>query len=390
MKEILSYIKDIEQELIELRRDFHQYPELGFEEYRTSEKIVDFLSKLDLEVQKIKKTGVVALLDCGEGPVIAFRADIDALPITEQTDVSYKSKVNGVMHACGHDGHTSILLGLAKVLNRFKDKLTGKIKFIFQPAEEGPGGALPLIEAGVLENPKVDKIFGLHVEETLPTGVIGLHSKVASAAADEINLKVKGKGGHAAAPHQGVDAIVVASQIVIALQTIISRQVNPQQSAVISLGTINGGYKRNVIADTVELRGTIRTTDPELRKIMPDMIEQIIRGVTLSYRADYELDYTFGYPVLVNSVKDVKRSKEFLLDIPYINQLKQIKQPSMGAEDFAYYLQKVPGVFFRLGAGSAEQEYYPGHHPKFNFDEKALKIGVAMFVYITLNIIEDY
>jgi amidohydrolase len=389
MDEIIKFIEGIEEQLITIRRDIHQYPEMGFEEYRTSQKIFDFLKKLDLEVKRIATTGVVALLDCGEGPVIALRADIDALPIEEKTKVSYKSKVTGVMHACGHDGHTAILLGVAKVLSKFRDRLKGKVKFIFQPAEEGPGGALPLIEAGVLEEPQVDNIFGLHVEESLPTGTIGVQPKVGSAAADEIDILIKGKGGHAAAPHQGVDAIITASQVVTALQTVVSRQINPQKSAVISLGTINGGYKRNVIADEVEITGTVRTTDPDLRKMMPEMIEQIIRGITLSQRSDYNLDYRFGYPVLINSTELVHELKDAIGAIPYVDEIKYISQSSMGAEDFAYYLQQVPGIFFRLGAADPSEDYYPGHHPKFNFDERALKIGVALFVYITLNRIEE-
>jgi amidohydrolase len=389
MNEIIKYIEEIEEELISIRRDIHQYPEVGFEEHRTSQKIVDFLEELDIKVDRLAKTGVVALLDCGEGPVIALRADIDALPIEEKTEVSYKSKVKGIMHACGHDGHTAILLGVAKVLSKFRDRLKGKVKFIFQPAEEGPGGAFPLIEAGVLEGPKVDNIFGLHIEESLPTGTIGVQPKVGSAAADEIDILIKGKGGHAAAPHQGVDAIITASQVITALQTVISRQINPQKSAVISLGTINGGYKRNVIADEVKVTGTVRTTDPDLRKMMPEMIEQIIKGITLSQRSDYELDYRFGYPVLINSTELVQEVKGAIGSIPYVDDIKYILRSSMGAEDFAYYLKEVPGIFFRLGAADPQEDYYPGHHPKFNFDEKALKIGVALFVYITLNRIEE-
>ncbi|TDX50953.1 M20 metallopeptidase family protein [Orenia marismortui] len=389
MDQIIKYIEEIEDELISIRRDLHQYPELGFQEYRTSQKIIDFLNGLGIEVRKVAKTGVIGLLDCGEGPTIALRADIDALPIEEKTDVSYKSKIKEVMHACGHDGHTAILLATAKVLRKFKDKLSGKIKFIFQPAEEGPGGAEPLVKAGVLDNPKVDHIFGLHIEESLPTGVIGIQPKTGSAAADEIDITIKGKGGHAAAPHQGVDAILVASQVINALQTIISRQINPHQSVVISLGTIKGGYKRNVIADQVEITGTIRTTSPNLRNMIPEMIEHIIKGITLSQRAGYELDYRFGYPVLINSSELVKEVKEVILDIPYVDNIRYISQPSMGAEDFAYYLQQISGIFFRLGAADSSEEYYPGHHPKFNFDEKALKVGVALFVYITLNIIKD-
>ncbi|WP_027339456.1 M20 metallopeptidase family protein [Halonatronum saccharophilum] len=384
MKKIFDYLDCLEEELISLRRDIHQYPELGFTEYKTSKKIFNYLKGLGLEVDMVCDTGVIGLLDCGEGPTIALRADIDALPIVEETDFEYKSKIEGVMHACGHDGHTAILLITAKLLVKFKNLLKGKVKFIFQPAEEGPGGAKPLIDAGVLEQPRVDKIFGLHIEEGIETGVIGVQPKEASAAADELDILIKGKGGHASASHQGVDAIVVAGQVITSLQTIVSRQINPHSRVVISLGKIKGGYKRNVIADKVEISGTVRTTNPEVRRTLPKRIEELVRGVTLSQRADYSLDYNFGYPVLLNSTTLLKEVEDDIVSNPLINRLKYLSLPSMGAEDFAYYLKKVPGVFFRLGAGESSRDYYPGHHPKFTFDERALKIGVGLFVSLVL------
>ncbi|MCK8826172.1 amidohydrolase [Natroniella acetigena] len=389
MKQVVEQIELIEEEVIELRREFHQYPELGFEEERTSRRVSDYLSNLNLEVERLSGTGVVGLLDCGVGPTIGLRADMDALPITEQTEVSYSSKIDGVMHACGHDGHTAILLGVAKVLTKLQDKIRGKIKFVFQPAEEGPGGALPLIEAGALIKPQVDNIFALHITNKLPTGVVGLQKKVVSAAADEIDLIVKGKSGHASTPQDGIDAIVTASQVINALQTINSRKISPYQKAVINLGTIKGGYRRNVIADKVKVTGTIRTTDPELRDSLPTMIERIVSGVTASQGGDYQLDYRKGYPVLINSTKLVEDLENTISQIPYLEQLKFLELPSMGAEDFAYYLQQVPGLFFRLGAADINSNYYPAHHPKFNFDEDALKIGVALFIYITLQRIKD-
>ncbi|MCK8816139.1 amidohydrolase [Natroniella sulfidigena] len=389
MKEVIEQIELIEQEVIELRREFHQYPELGFEEERTSQRISAYLSDLNLEIERIGKTGVVGLLDCGPGPTIALRADMDALPITEQTEVSYSSKFDGVMHACGHDGHTAILLGVAKVLTKIQDKIKGKIKFIFQPAEEGPGGALPLIKAGVLDKPEVDNIFGLHITNRLPTGVVGLQKEVVSAAADEIDLIIKGKSGHASNPQDGIDAIVTASQVITALQTINSRKVGPHQKVVINLGTIKGGYRRNVIADEVKVTGTVRTTDPDLRKSLPTMIEQIVSGVAASQGGDYQLDYRKGYPVLINSTELVESLEHTINQIPYLKEVEFLKLPSMGAEDFAYYLQHVPGIFFRLGAADANANYYPAHHPKFNFDEGALEIGIALFIYITLQRIKD-
>ncbi|WP_408955563.1 M20 family metallopeptidase [Natroniella sp. ANB-PHB2] len=389
IKEVIEQIELIEEEVIQLRREFHQYPELGFKEERTSQRVIDYLLELNLEVERTTKTGVIGLLDSGPGPTIALRADMDALPITEQTKVSYKSKLDGVMHACGHDGHTAILLGVAKVLSKLQDKVKGKIKFIFQPAEEGPGGALPLIEAGVLNKPQVDSIFALHITNKLPTGVVGLQRKVVSAAADEIDLIIKGKSGHASTPQDGVDAIVTASQVINSLQTINSRKVSPHQKVVINLGTIKGGYRRNVIADKVKITGTVRTTAPKLRKSLPAMIEQIVSGVTASQGGEYQLNYQKGYPVLINSTELVKDLENTIKQIPYLEQLKFLELPSMGAEDFAYYLQHVPGVFFRLGAAAPNCSYYPAHHPKFNFDEDALKIGMALFIYITLQRIKD-
>ena len=384
MEKIFSVIEEIEEELISLRRDLHRHPELGFAEYRTSQQVIDYLMDLDLEVKKLAQTGVVGILKGGSGPTIALRADMDALPITEETGLDYSSEKDGVMHACGHDGHTAILLATAKVLTAFKDRLNGTIKFIFQPAEEGPGGAKPLIEAGALREPKVDRIFGLHINNQLPTGTIGLQKTAASAAADEINLKILGESGHAATPQRGVDALYTAAQVVTTLQSVISRQIDPHQRAVINLGTIEGGYRRNVIADEVQITGTVRTTDPDLRAEMPHKIERVIKGITETQGADYELDYNFGYPVLINSQELVADITSYLEEEDFFADIKYLPRPSMGAEDFAYYLKEVPGIFFRLGAGGEEMNYYDAHNSKFNFDEAALKSGVILFTALTL------
>ena len=390
MQEIIDFINKFEDELIALRRDFHRHPELGFSEYRTAEKVRDYLEGLGLKVEKLAKTGVVGTLEVGSGPTIALRADMDALPITEKTDVAYKSENDGIMHACGHDGHTAILLLTAKVLNEFKDHLTGTIKFIFQPAEEGPGGAKPLIDSGVLEDPPVDNIFGLHINNQLKTGTLGVQKKEVSAAADEINLKILGESGHASTPQRGVDAIFVAGQIVTSMQSIISRQIDPHQTAVINLGTIEGGYRRNVIAEQVEITGTVRTTNSELRAEIPNKVESIIKGITNSYGAEYQLDYNFGYPVLINDSDLVFELMNNLSELNIFSNLEYLSEPSMGAEDFAYYLQEVPGVFFRLGTGGEDRNYYDAHNSKFDFDEDALKLGVALFVAITLIRIKEF
>lgn len=383
-------MNQMEEELTALRRDLHRHPELGFAEHRTAKKVKNYLSQLGLEVEEVATTGVVATLKVAPGPTIALRADMDALPITEATDVDYKSQNEGVMHACGHDGHTAILLATAKVLTKFKDHLAGTIKFIFQPAEEGPGGAKPLIEAGVLTDPEVDNIFGLHINNQLPTGTIGVQKSAVSAAADEINLKVIGESGHASTPQRGIDAIYTAGEIVTSLQSVISRQIDPHHTAVINLGTIEGGYRRNVIADEVQITGTVRTTDPDLREQMPHKIERVIKGITTSQGADYELDYNFGYPVLINDTPLVEEMVPKLKEVDSFNQIKYLPRPSMGAEDFAYYLREVPGVFFRLGAGGETMDYYDAHNSKFNFDESALKLGVILFITLTLERIKDF
>ena len=390
MERIISFIEEIEEELIALRRDLHQHPELGFAEDRTSQQVLEYLQNLDIKVHQMAKTGVVGTLKLGPGPTIALRADMDALPITEETEVEYKSQNEGVMHACGHDGHTAILLATAKVLTEFKDRLDGTIKFIFQPAEEGPGGAKPLIKAGALKKPQVDSIFGLHINNQLPTGTIGFQKGAVAAAADEINLSILGESGHASTPQRGVDAVYTASQVITSLQSIISRGIDPQQRAVINLGTIEGGYRRNVIADRVDITGTVRTTDSKLREEMPKKIEQVIKGIVSSQGADYELDYKFGYPVLVNDNKLVETVIPYLEKKDYFTQLKNLPRPSLGAEDFAYYLQEVPGVFFRLGAGGAELDYYDAHNAKFDFDEAALKCGVILFTLLTFCRIKDF
>lgn len=388
MDKIWSYLEELEVELINLRREIHKNPELGFKELETQEMIIDFLSELDLEIEVMAKTGVVALLDCGVGPTIAFRADMDALPLQEQTELDYASQKKGIMHACGHDGHVAILLILAKVLAKFKNNLSGKIKFIFQPAEEGPGGAKQIIDEGAFKNPEVDKIFGLHISNELETGIVGIQPDIASASSDELDIIIKGKAGHVSTPHQGVDAIVVAADIITTLQNLLTRQVDPLDTITCNIGLIEGGDRRNIIADKVKLKGTVRTTNPELREGISEKIKNMLIGITSAYGADFELDYRFGYPVLANSSQLLDEIKVDLEASDYIKKLQEIKKPSLGSEDFAYYLQEVPGLFFRLGA-KGKNSNYCCHHPKFNFDEAALKIGVALFLKLAFISLQD-
>lgn len=387
--DIINEAMELKDEFIEYRRDFHKHPELGMEETRTSKIVADFLKSLGLEVKtEVANTGVVGLLRGEEeGPTMGLRADMDALPIKEQSGVSYSSIYEGKMHACGHDGHTAILMGAAKLLARHKDKIKGNVKFIFQPAEEGPGGARPMIEEGVLENPKVSAMFGLHINTTSgKAGQIEYGSGPRSAGTGTARIKIKGFGGHGAHPHKSIDAIMASAHVLTTLQTIISREIDPLEPVVITMGTINGGYRHNVIADEVSMTGTIRTLNEGLRKSMPARFDRIIKGVCESLRCEYELDYSLGVPSVMNNVEMtdlVKESAEHLLGK---ENAVNVEQPSMGGEDFCYFSQAVPSSFFRLSARSEEKGCtYPGHHPKYNFNEESIPYGIAMFVQIVIN-----
>ena len=387
MGNLLDRAHELSTEFIAYRRDFHQHPELGFEEVRTAKIVKDFLEQLGLEVESVVGTGVVGLLKgMPGGKTIALRADMDALTIPEQTGVEYASTVPGVMHACGHDGHTAILMGTAKLLAEHKD-FTGNIKFLFQPAEEGPGGALPMVEAGVLDNPRVDAAVGLHLGTVkYTTGQIALRDQAVCAAPDTIQITVKGKGGHGAHPHHSVDAIVAAGHIITSLQSIVSREMDPLASAVITIGTINGGYRQNIIADEVIMRGTVRTLDSVVRDSMPERIERIIRGICDGFRCEYELSYEKGYPVLINDTATTEFVQQVASKLLGENNVFKALHPSMGGEDFSYFAEKVPSCFFSLGAMNINKQCdYPGHHPKFNFDEDAIPVGMALLAEICLD-----
>ncbi|KPL04161.1 MAG: hypothetical protein AMJ90_01815 [candidate division Zixibacteria bacterium SM23_73_2] len=385
-EEIPERIKKITEQvfpkLVKLRREFHQYPELSYQEFETSKRVARELKKLGLEVKtRIAKTGVVGLLKGSKkGKTAALRADMDALPLDEQTNLPYKSKNRGVMHACGHDLHMACVLGCAVVLTRLKDQLSGKVKFIFQPSEEvTPGGAKPMIDQGVLENPKVNGIFALHSDSAIPVGKVGVKYGEMMAQADSFDLVIKGKGGHGARPQDGVDAIVVASQVICALQTIASRNISPVSPVVVSIGQIDGGTARNIICDRVVLKGTVRSLDSKVAKSAPSLINRIASGVVKSFGADFELEYHPGYPVLINDEKMThiaQRATEILYGK---DKVYHIKEPMMGAEDFAYFLKKVPGTMMRLGTRNQKiKATYPWHHPKFKVDETALKYGVSV------------
>jgi amidohydrolase len=388
-KTIKAISKRIFPRLVKLRREFHQYPELSFNEFKTSERVAKELRKLRIPIKSgIAKTGVVGLLTGKKkDKTVALRADMDALPIEEQTDFPYKSKNRGVMHACGHDVHMACAIGAATILSQLKDELNGKVKFIFQPSEEFiPGGAKPMIQAGVLKNPTVSGIFGLHCEPGIPAGKIGVKDGPFMAEEADFDIIISGKGGHGARPHQGVDAIAVASQVIQALQTIASRRIDPVEPVVVSVGKIEGGTARNIICDRVTLKGTARSLSQEVARKIPALMKSIISGIAKSAGASFEFNYSPGYPVLVNHPEATDLARGTIARMFGKRTIFEIKKPTMGAEDFAYFLQKVPGTFLRLGIRNPKKDaVYPWHHPKFTVDEDIIKIGAAVLAGVAFD-----
>ncbi|RAL25679.1 M20 metallopeptidase family protein [Thermoflavimicrobium daqui] len=386
--------KKIEQlfpKMVQWRRYFHQYPELSYQEKNTSTYIATFLKELNLEVHTgIGGYGVTGLLRGKEaGPVVALRADIDALPIQDEKKCEYRSQVPGIMHACGHDGHMATLMGAATILAEEVDRLKGQVLFIFQPAEEKPpGGAIQMIREGVLES--VDVIYGMHLWTPFPLGMIGTRPDEIMSASDEFNITIRGRGGHGGIPHTAIDTVVIASHLVVNLQTIVSRQIDPLQAGVITVGMIKGGSTFNVIADTCTLTGTVRTFKPEIRKMLVERIEEVVKNTCQMYGADYQFEYVYGYPSVINHGDEAKRVMKVAKMIVNEQQVQTIS-PLMPGEDFAYYLQERPGAFYFVGAGNAEKQItYPHHHPLFDIDERAMKIGAELFVNLVWDYIDQY
>ena len=379
-------VEAIKNILIQWRRDFHQYPELGFEEHRTSSIIAETLISFGMSPKTgVGKTGVTADLNFGEGPTIALRADMDALPMQETSGLSFSSKHDGVMHACGHDGHMAMLLGAAKILSQMDKELTGTIRFIFQPAEEGEGGARYMIEDGCLEG--VDEIYGIHVWNYQPVGEVGAKEGPILAAADLFDIIIKGVGGHGATPQGTVDAVIVAAHLIQTLQTIVSRNTNPLESTVITIGEINGGHNFNIIADKVRLAGTTRAYTKENRSMIQRRMQEIIDGIAKSFGAEITFNYTDGYPPTINHAGPVKKVLQAAGKVvgpgagdPYL---------SMGGEDFSYYLQKVPGCFFFVGSAPDGQRQFstPHHCSHFNMDESALSVGTSVYLHLVEDIL---
>ena len=389
---LLKEADEIGPEIKQIREMFHKNPELGFKEYKTSSFVVKYLEECGLEVKRnVGKTGVIGLLKGKNNTkTVALRADMDALPIQEENNVSYKSEVDGVMHACGHDGHTAMLLGAAKVLSRHKDEIDGTIKFIFQPDEEGPevGGAKELVDEGVLDG--VDAIFGLHISTAYPTGTIGINMKETSASADVFEIEILGKGGHAASPHLAVDSIAIAAKYIDSIQYLITREIDPMEPIVISIGTINGGFASNVIADKVKITGTIRTQSNEMRSLVPEKMENILKHLTEMAGGSYKFEILPGLPPLINNTEMAEFVYETCTSITGCSKVIKKDKPQMGGEDFAFYLQEIPGAMFWLGAANKEKGFInQAHSPYFDFDEDALVIGTKAHIILALKFLAD-
>jgi len=379
---IRAAIQTLQPELVAWRRQLHKKPELGFREQLTAAFIAQKLEEWGIEHQTgIAQTGIVAVIRGDRpGAVLGIRADMDALPIQEENDVPYKSQHDGMMHACGHDGHVTIALGTAYYLSQHRD-FAGTVKIIFQPAEEGPGGAKPMIEAGVLKHPDVDAIIGLHLWNNLPLGTVGVRGGALMAAVELFDCTIFGKGGHGAIPQQTIDSIVVASQVVTALQTIVARNVDPLESAVVTVGTLNAGTAHNVIAATAQMSGTVRYFNPQFDGFFQKRLEQLVSGICQSHGAAFKLEYQSLYPPVINDermAKLVRSVAETVIESP-IGVVPECQ--TMGGEDMSFFLQEVPGCYFFLGSANADLDLaFPHHHPRFNFDETALGMGVEIFV----------
>ena len=371
---------DVRSRVVELRRDIHRHPELGFEETRTQGLVEQELDSLGIEHRRLAKTGVVGVISGAKpGRVVALRADMDALPITEKSGEPFSSEIPGKMHACGHDAHTAMLLGAARVLQGMRDELHGSVVLLFQPAEEGPGGAEPMIEQGALDSPKVEAVAMLHVDHRLAPGQIGITPGPVNASADEFYVTVQGRGGHGAYPHTAADAIPASAAMVLALQNIAARETDPLKSVVVTIGTINGGYRNNVIADEIKMSGTFRAHDPEIRNGLEDRARRILEGVAAAYGVSVQLEVLYGYPPVVNNVALAENFSRYMKTHSQL----QVERPAptMGAEDFAYFAQRVPGVHVRLGIRSEKAgSTHSGHSPVFRIDEDALPVGVQTLV----------
>lgn len=391
INQLYERLDDIYDEIVSVRRHLHKHPELSFQEYETAKYIANYHKQLGHKVRTgVGGNGVLAYLE-GEhpGPTVALRADFDALPIQEETDLPFKSINDGVMHACGHDGHTATILGLAKVLNSMKDQIPGTVVFLHQHAEESPpGGAIEMIKDGCLEG--VDVIFGNHLISRKPLGEIGYRVGAATAAVDNFDITIKGKGGHAAGPYKTIDSIVIGSQLVNNLQQIVSRKVDTLEPVVLSVTSFEAKNPYNIIAGQAKLSGTVRTFNEDVRSFIEKEMEKVIKGTCSISDADYDFEYHRGYPSMHNHEDKTNFLANLAKTVPGVEEVK-IVEPNLGGEDFAYYLQEVKGAFFNTGAKSPDCiEPYPHHHPKVEFDERALLIAAKVLGKATLTYMTEH
>lgn len=384
-QEMMAEIESVVPWAVKMRQELHKWPETGNQEHWTTGRILEELKRAEIHVETPLGTGVVGFIK-GEksGPVIGLRADIDGLPIHEKILLPYSSARPGFMHACGHDVHTSILLGVAKVLAKKKKYIAGSIKLIFQPAEETEGGAERMIYAGCLKNPAVDRIYGLHVKPELLAGEIGLKRGKVHAASDEFRILVMGVTGHGARPETGIDAIAAASQIVCSLHSIASRSVNPVCPTVISIGSFHGGQAVNIICDTAELKGTIRSFDPAIRENLKHRVREVAEFTAMAYGARTEISFLKGYDALINHDEPLDMVEQTGVALLGQNRVIHMEDPSLGAEDFAYYLNQVPGAFFFLGSGFPFRENQPLHSDQFHVNESCIATGIKMLCGLCL------
>jgi amidohydrolase len=385
---LLAEAESLWQQVIRWRRHLHMHPEVAFREHETARFIRETLAGIrDLEVTRPTETSVMAVLRGGRpGRTVAVRADIDALPIHEETDLDFRSRVDGAMHACGHDGHTAIVLGLATLFARHRDQLAGEVRFLFQHAEElNPGGAEEMVQRGVMDG--VDAVIGLHLWAPLPVGSIGIVAGPAMAAPDTFECTIVGQGGHAAIPHDTVDPIAVGAQVVTALQHIVARNVDPLDPVVLSITQFTAGTAYNVIPNTARFSGTIRTFDPTLRARVPELMERVIRGVCAAHGADYEFQVERGYRPVVNDPAIAARLEQ-VVERTFGPGVLVPTRPTMGGEDFSAYLQHAPGVFAFVGAANPMEEIiHPHHHPRFDIDERSLDIGLRYLAAATIDLL---
>ena len=389
MRDISKLSKEVSGYAVALRRHFRSFPELAFQEFATQKRVMSELAALGLEARPAAGTGVIAQLDGRlPGKIVAVRADMDALPLRDETDKEYCSENFGFCHACGHDAHMAMALSLAKIFSQLKDELAGSVRFLFEPGEELlPGGAQGLIEAGALEG--VSSIIGAHIWQPIAVGRVGFTYGPIMAAIDDFNITIKGRGGHGSMPHQTIDPIAVAAQIALALKAIVPTHIDSREIAVLSIGQFHAGNAFNVIPDTASLSGNIRTFNEDVRRKIHEEMENICRGFTMAAKAEYILKITRGYSAVLNHAAISALIKEAAAEVLGADKVDEIK-PVLGAEDFAYYLEKIPGAFFLLGTGNPQKGIvYPHHHPKFDLDEDSMPLGIEIMARCVMKLLQQ-